>query len=402
MEVWRRAGCKKLFHGERPICTFCFGFFAEVDFPNLAENLVVKRQRCIRYIYNFMLKNILNTRSLAKTVLLAMGGMVYFLGYCVLGKPNVLVQQEDRLFLVPRGVGLGQVAKRLKQERYIANATTFVWTAWLLRYRPETTPGCYRLCSNGSNWKTIRLLRGAMQTPLKISFSAAENKTDLVAQLTQNIGVYKEAFEALLNDSNTVVSYGFTPENVLALFIPDTYEVYWTISEKQLFLKMYTAYQRFWNSKRLKQASEMRLTPIQVSILASMVQLETNHLSEAAVIAGVYVNRLQRNMRLESCPALRYALQTKQAKVRNRVLWRDLQLDSPYNLYRQKGLPPGPITLPSVAMIDAVLHYAKHDYLFFSAREDFSGMHYFSRTHAEHVKQARKYRAALTRQNIMQ
>ncbi|HLP34797.1 MAG TPA: endolytic transglycosylase MltG [Amoebophilaceae bacterium] len=343
----------------------------------------------------------MNTRSLAKAVLFVVGGMVCFLGYCVLGKPNVLVQQKDRLFLVPRGEGLFQVAQRLKQERYISNVTTFVWTAWLLRYRPEATPGCYRLHSNESNWKTIRLLRGAMQTPLKINFSAAENKTDLAAQLTQNTGVSKQAFEALLNDTSTVGSYGFTPENVLTLFIPDTYEVYWTISAKQLFLKMHAAYQHFWNAKRLKQASEMGLTPIQVSILASIVQSETNHLSEAAVIAGVYVNRLQRNMRLQSCPTLLYTLRTKQPK-RNRVLWEDLKLDSPYNLYRQKGLPPGPITLPSVAMIDAVLNYVKHDYLFFSAREDFSGMHYFSRTHTEHVKQASKYRAALTKRNIMQ
>ena len=206
----------------------------------------------------------------------------------------------------------------------------------------------------------------------------------------------------MLNDSTILSTYGFTPENVLTMFIPNTYEVYWTITAEKLLAKMYVAYQHFWNITRLAQSKKNKLTPIEVSILASIVQSETNHLQDAAMIAGVYMNRLKCNMRIESCPVLLYSFKhNEDTEIKKRVLWEDTYINSPYNSYRKKGLPPGPITLPSVAMIDAVLNYVKHHYFYFSAKEDFSGLHYFSKTYQEHFKNANKYRKALNAKKVM-
>ncbi|CAH2559774.1 endolytic transglycosylase MltG [Cardinium endosymbiont of Oedothorax gibbosus] len=318
--------------------------------------------------------------------------------YAILGLPNV--HATSCLLLIPRGCTRYQLKEQLKNEGYIRNGAAFLWAVYLLKYHPKNTPGQYRLMGNITNWQLIRMLRGGMQHPVKLTFSTAANTTSLVDQLISRIGVNKEALCNLLHDAKKLSSYGFTPENVLTMFIPDTYEVYWTITAEQLLSKMHLAYQRFWNTTRMHKAKKIQLSPIDVSILASIVQAETNDPQEAAMIAGVYLNRLKRNMPLQSCPMLIYALREKQLLI-NRVLQQDTYIDSPYNSYRKKGLPPGPIGLPSVAMIDAVLNYVPHDYLFFSAKEDFSGLHYFARHYSAHLKNAYKYRKALDRLQIM-
>ena len=318
--------------------------------------------------------------------------------YAILGLPNI--HTPSRLLIIPRGCTHYQLKEKLKNEGYIRNGTTFLWAAYLLKYHPKNTPGQYRLIANMNNWQVVRMLRGGTQHPVKLTFSTAAGKASLVDQLVSRIGVNKEALWALLHDANKLASYGFTPENVLTMFIPDTYEVYWTITAEQLLSKMHLAYQRFWNPTRMHKAQKIALSPIDVSILASVVQAETNDQQEAAIIAGVYLNRLKRNMPLQSCPMLIYALSENQSGIR-RVLEQDTYIDSPYNSYRKKGLPPGPIDLPSPAMIDAVLNYAPHDYLFFSAKEDFSGLHHFARNYTEHLKNAHKYKKALDRLKIM-
>ncbi|WP_342265565.1 endolytic transglycosylase MltG [Cardinium endosymbiont of Philonthus spinipes] len=318
--------------------------------------------------------------------------------YAILGHPNIY--PPNRLLIIPRGCTRHQLKEQLQKEGYIKYGVTFLWAAYLLRYHPRCTPGQYQLLGNMNNWQVVSMLRGGRQHPVKLTFSTAANKASLVDQLVRRIGINKEALAALLDDPKKLSSYGFTPENVLTMFIPNSYEVYWNITPEQLLSKMHLAYQHFWNSTRMHKAKQIQLSPTQVSILASIVQAETNDLKEAALIAGVYLNRLKRNMRLQSCPMLVYALRKKQSVV-NRVLQKDTYINSPYNSYRKKGLPPGPIGLPSIAMIDAVLNYIPHDYLFFSAKEDFSGLHYFTHDYTEHVKNAHKYRKALNKLNIM-
>lgn len=330
--------------------------------------------------------------------IIGVGFLIGITFYAILGLPNI--HTPSRLLIIPRGCTRYQLKETLKDKGYISNGTTFLWTTYLLKYHPGNRPGQYLLTGNMNNWQVVRMLRSGIQHPVKLTFATAANKAALIDQLVGRIGITKEALWSLLHDAEKLSSYGFTPENVLTMFIPDTYEVYWTITAEQLLSKMYLAYQRFWHTTRLNKANKIPLHPIAVSILASIVQAETNDQQEAAMIAGVYINRLRRNMPLQSDPMLVYVLKKEVSGVK-RVLQQDTYMDSPYNSYRKKGLPPGPIGLPSVAMIDAVLNYIPHDFLFFSAKEDFSGLHYFARNYIEHLKNAHKYRKALNGLKIM-
>ena len=329
-----------------------------------------------------------------------MGFIGCLLWYVLYLQPNVLIEQSNRLLIIHFECTLQKLISILKQEGYITYTLPFRLTAHLLKYKPQKTPGQYLLHSNTANWKTVKMLRNAQQYPIRLTFSMATDKKDLAKQIAKYTSIHTEQFLSLLNNAKKLQPYGFTPENVLTMFIPNTYEVYWTISPEKFFDKMYKAYKKFWNPTRLKKAASINLSPIEISILASIVQAETNNKQEAAMIAGVYINRLKRNMRLQSCPSVTYILKQKNIQVKNRILLEDTKVSSPYNTYRIKGLPPGPIALPSVQMIDSVLNYVKHNYLFFSAKEDFSKTHYFSKTYQEHLKHAAKYRTTLNKYKI--
>ena len=351
--------------------------------------------------------NIMSQSSILSIIKNKIYGMLFTMGcvlglglYMILGKPNIIIDASYRLLIIPKGCSLKKLATHLQQEGYIKHPITFLWTAYLLRYNPQRTPGQYRLMPHMNNWQIVKMLRGAMQYPVKVTFSSGINKETLVKQLTHRIGLQDKTLLDMLNNPTKVAAYGFSTENILTMFIPDTYEMYWTITAEQLLAKIHLHYQRFWNQTRMKQANKIKLTPISIAILASIVQSETNDLSEAPIIAGVYLNRIKRNMRIESDPVLIYALKDKVLNIK-RVLQQDIYINSPYNSYRNKGLPPGPITLPNIAMIDAVLNYVNHNYLFFSAKENFSGLHYFTSTYTEHLRNANKYRRALNARKMM-
>lgn len=182
------------------------------------------------------------------------------------------------------------------------------------------------------------------------------------------------------------------------MFIPNTYEFYWNISAKAFFKKMNTEYSKFWNPARLAKAKKIRMSPLEVSTLASIVQAEQSmHDDEKAKVAGLYINRLRKGMLLQSDPTVVYAIGNFSIR---RVLNKDKEIDSPYNTYKYKGLPPAPINLPEISSIDAVLNYEKHSYIFMCAKEDFSGYHNFSKTHSQHMMYARRYQAALNKKKI--
>jgi UPF0755 protein len=189
--------------------------------------------------------------------------------------------------------------------------------------------------------------------------------------------------------------YGFNKDNIICMFIPNTYEVYYTISADQLIERMYDEYQNFWNEERKQKANELGLSPIEVSILASIVQAESIKRDEAPIIAGLYLNRLKQGIPLQADPTLVFAVGDFTIK---RVLNEHKEVESPYNTYKNKGLPPGPINMPEIATIDAVLNYKPSNYLYMCAKEDFSGYHNFTASYNEHLKNARRYQAALTRE----
>jgi len=193
-----------------------------------------------------------------------------------------------------------------------------------------------------------------------------------------------------------------TKETVPAIFIPDTYYVYWNTSAESFVNRMLKEYKKFWNEKRLARAKEIKLTPMEVSILASIVQKETSKKSERKIIAGLYMNRLNNNWRLESCPTVLYAIEKESNFTikRNRLLYEDLQMDTPYNTYKNSGLPPGPISIPEKDAIDDVLYYQKNSYFYMNASVDKPGYNVFSKSLRQHNINARKYQAWLNKQNI--
>lgn len=201
----------------------------------------------------------------------------------------------------------------------------------------------------------------------------------------------------ILQDSIFLASIGFNQYNVYALLIPDTYNVLWHTSAEELMLMFKKQYEKFWNAERLKQADSCKLTPFEVSTLASIVAKETNKTDEMPMVAGMYINRLRIGMVLQADPTVKFALNQPGLK---RILNGHLQVNSPYNTYLNKGLPPGPICIPSKQAIDAVLNFKAHNYLFMCAKEDFSGYHNFSPDYKGHLQNASRYRKALDERNI--
>jgi len=198
-----------------------------------------------------------------------------------------------------------------------------------------------------------------------------------------------------MRDSSFLAQYGFEPKNVFALFIPDTYQVYWTDSIKTVFDKQKAAYDAFWTEENKKKAAAQGLSQMEVSILASIVKGETNYEPEMPSIAGVYLNRLHKGMKLQADPTIAYCYDY----TLNRILLKHLSVDSPFNTYKYMGLPPAPICVPTKAALNAVLNPDKHGYIFFCASPEFNGTHRFAVTYAEHMKNAREFQRALNARN---
>ncbi len=320
-----------------------------------------------------------------------------FYAYQMVYTPNVLADESDRVLLIPSGATFDEVQDRLHNEGYVKDLLSFSVLAKLMKYDQYLKPGRYLLQANMSNLAAIRLLRSGQQKPVNVTFNNVRLKSELAQRLCENLEADKEDFLALLNNEELVKEYGFTAENVLAMFLPNTYQFYWTTSAEELFERFHQEYENFWSKQRANRADSLDMTPREVSILASIVESETNKPDEAPKVAGLYLNRLQRNIALQADPTLVYAAGDFTIK---RVLNKHKEIDSPYNTYKYTGLPPGPIRVPSINAIDAVLNYEDHNYLYMCAREDFSGYHNFATNLSAHMANARRYQRALSQAGI--
>lgn len=310
---------------------------------------------------------------------------------------NVLTEAEPRTILIDKDDNFDSLRNYLYDAQIIEDALSFSFVAKVLKYPDLIKPGVYELESQMNNFDAIRKLRSGEQTPVDITFNNVRLKKELADKITFGIGLEPEVFLALLNDGEFLEQYGFTEENVLAMFIPNTYEVYWTISAERLFERMNDEYNSFWTEAKKQKAASLGLTSAEVSVLASIVQDESIMSEEKPTIAGLYLNRLERNMALQADPTVKYALGDFTLQ---RILTKDTKVDSPYNTYRYKGLPPGPISLPSISSLNSVLNYEEHSYLYMCAKEDFSGYHRFAKTLAQHNRNARLFQQALNRRRI--
>ncbi len=320
---------------------------------------------------------------------------VYF--YQIFYSPNILLEREEGEFLIPKGATLNKVKDLMERQGYIEDVIAFMFVARALNYEKAVKPGRYILKKRMSNLDAIRYLRSGAQSPVKVTFNNARTIKELAPKITATLMLTEAEFLEAANDQALQKELGFNAETLPALFIPNTYEMYWDIEAQALLKRMKYEYDQFWNEKRKAKAQALNMTPLEVASLASIVQAETQKADERPTVAGLYLNRLEKGMFLQADPTLVFAAGDFTIR---RVLDRHKEIDSPYNTYKNKGLPPGPINVPDISAIDAVLNHEKHNYLYMCAKEDFSGYHNFARTLSQHNANAVKWQRALNKAKV--
>ncbi|WP_437922009.1 endolytic transglycosylase MltG [Sphingobacterium sp. LRF_L2] len=328
-------------------------------------------------------------------LILLVGIVVGWIGYSAFLGASVTDKQE--YLYVKTGDTYNDVLSTLKKQQIVANPTFFDYVARRMEYPNLVKPGRYKLTAGMSNRRLIGNLRGGYQEAVKFRFENVRLKENLAALFGKSFEADSAAFLKILNNEEVAMSYGFNNDNFFSMFIPNTYEIYWNTAPDKVIERFHEEYDKFWNTDRKEKAAAIHLTPQEVSTLASIVKGEALHKDEMPEIAGLYLNRLKKGMLLQADPTVIFA--NNDFSIR-RVLNKHLTIDNPYNTYRYRGLPPGPITLPSIAAIDAVLNHSHHDYIYMCAKDDFSGYHNFAKTETEHLVNARKFQRALDARNI--
>lgn len=329
---------------------------------------------------------------------LALAGVLFILlVYDTIRGVNIRAGENYISIYIPTGSSYNQVLDTVKSKLLIKNIWILDLVAKKKKYPFLIKPGRYVVGNNFSYTALIDLLRSGRQTPVSVTFSNIRTLNELAGRIGGKIEADSVQIMSFLSDQANYKKDGFTRDNVISVFIPNTYEFFWNTGAGGLYKKMLNEYRNFWNDQRLAKAKEKNLEPVQVAILASIIDDEVTKTDEKRRIAGVYLNRIKRGMPLQACPTIKFALNDFTI---TRVLNKYLQVDSPYNTYKNKGFPPGPIGCPTIEGLDAVLNAEKHDYLYFVAKPDFSGYHNFSRTLGEHNKYAEQYQRELDKRNI--
>lgn len=285
---------------------------------------------------------------------------------------------------------------------YITRMSDFKLMARVKRLNAFPKAGRYVLEQGMNNREIIDVLRSKNE-PILLKFNNQERIEDLAGALARQIEPDSLTLLEAFKDPEFLESAGVAQEQLLSLFIPNTYEIYWNTDAERFRQRMLGEYKAFWNKKRLKKAKAIGLSPLEVSALAAVVQKESVKVSERPTIAGVYLNRIRRNIPLQADPTVIYAKKKMDQdfqQVIRRVLYRDLSLDSPYNTYKYKGLPPGPITMPDISSIDAVLNAEPHGYYYFVADPQRPGYHSFSKSLSEHNAKRKDYIKWISAQGI--
>ena len=338
------------------------------------------------------------------TILLVLGILMVFtlaFGYWLyktVMSPNVQTAGgKEVVIYIPTGSDFEQVESILSESSFLINEKSFHWVAQKKDYPENIRPGRYVVKDGMSNNQLVNMLRGGLQSPVKVTFNNIRDVDMLAGRIATQIEADSASISNLLHNQNYINQLGFNNQTIPALFLPDTYEFYWNTDAEGFVVRMFQEYNKFWTEERKQKAQSKSLTPIQVSTLASIVNKETNMSDEMPRVAGVYLNRLKNNWLLQADPTLVFAWDDYSIR---RVLDRHKEIESPYNTYKYIGLPPGPICIPSIAAIKAVLDAEDHNYFYFCAKEDFSGYHNFAKTLTEHNRNAIKYQQALNQRGI--
>lgn len=340
-------------------------------------------------------KNILI--SILLVLLLAGGVGFYYIQSLFLSPLNSKLSENTYLY-IDNDDTIDSVQIKINNA-FNLNKTPYGFTKLsdLKDYTHRIRTGKYKLTADDTAYSLFQKLSRGHQSPSKLVINNIRTLDQLCGRLGRQLMLDSLEFKLYFNTDLEVQKLGFTRETLPALFIPNTYEVYWNMDMPDFMARMQKEYNRFWNEERLKKAEAIGLTPIEVATLASIVEEETNSPDEKATVAGLYMNRLHRGIPLQADPTIKFALQDFAIK---RILNEDLKFNSPYNTYLYAGLPPGPIRFASIPGLESVLNYEKHNYLYMTAKEDFSGKHNFATNFEDHKVNARKYRRELDKLKI--
>jgi UPF0755 protein len=352
-------------------------------------------------LLNFNVSNSLKYFSKARSLIVV--------GICIVGVIagvwgyrlyNDIFQENVKktgMLYIPTGAVFQQVIDSLNRGGFLTNISSFQLAAAKKKFPERIQSGAYMIKSGWDNNQLINLLHSGIQTPVKVTFNNIRFREELASRLAHYLEPDSAAFVSALNNDKMASDLGFSHETFPMLIIPNTYEFYWNTSPAKFIQRMKWEYDHFWNDARKKKAADLALTPLQIVTIASILQEETNKNDEKSRMAGVYINRVKQGWLLQADPTIKYAMGNFQIK---RVLKEYLSVESPYNTYKYAGLPPGPINFPDIASVDAVLNAEHHDYMYFCAKEDFSGYHNFAKSLAEHNRNAAKYQNELNKSNI--
>ncbi len=310
---------------------------------------------------------------------------------------NVSLDGEQEIFYIPTGANFAYVVGLLEGDGIIDNPKSFRWVASKKGYGISINPGRYKIRNGASNNELVNMLRSGNQDPVMVVFNNVRTLDQVSGKVARYLECDSVEFAAYLTGSDLIEEYGFSRETFNSMFIPNTYEFFWTTTPEQFTERMSREYKDFWEGERDRKAKRMEMTRTEVITLASIVDEETMYNDENVTVAGLYMNRLERGIPLQADPTLMFAMGDFTVK---RILNEDKKIESPYNTYKYKGLPPGPISIPSVSAIDGVLNYEKHNYIFMCAKADFSGNHAFARSLKEHNRNAKEYQRAMNKRRI--
>lgn len=310
------------------------------------------------------------------------------------------IQNDKRIYelYIPRDATYADVKQILIDQEIIKNERSFDWVATRMNYPNTVKGGKYFIPNTYSNRHLLKDLRnGYASVPVKMPINSIDTKTELYEKVSEFIEADAASLDSIYNNADFLKKHDLTVDNAWATVMADTYEFNWNTDSKAFFKRMQSEFKKFWNADRVAKAKAKGMSPMDCIILGSIIEKESTKRDEYRTIAGVYINRLQKGWPLQADPTVKFALQDPSIK---RILNKHLEIDSPYNTYKNQGLPPGPIGLPEKTTIDAVLNAQDHSYMYFCANSDFSGYHIFAKTLREHNKNAKKYQKALNQSNI--
>ncbi|USD25304.1 endolytic transglycosylase MltG [Flagellimonas marinaquae] len=328
-------------------------------------------------------------------------GFIAYRIYSAIFSPNTQFNNSEAYVYIASDASFSDVTTSV--EPLLKDMSSFEAVAKRKGYINNIKAGKYALKKGMNNNDIINTLRSA-NIPVQVSFNNQESLALLAGRVAEQIEADSLSLLQTFNDPGFLQEQGFDEDTKLAMYIPNTYEFFWNTNAEGFRDRMKKEYDRFWTDTRLQKAKSLGLTPNEVTSLAAIVQKETAKVDERPRVAGVYLNRIKRGMLLQADPTVIYAIKKETGNydtIIKRVLFRDLEMDSPYNTYKYAGVPPGPITMPDITSIDAVLNPEKHDYLYFVADVSNFGYHMFAKTLAQHNRNKVQYTRWLNQQKVL-